>query len=1140
MAGQKGKNKIYQRIMVFMLAFMLVFSNIGTNLAVVWADDAVTATDAEAADTSEGTDNAGDDKDSADDADDMNGDSQDDSSQTGDQKDDNQSDNSQNDNSQSGESEDNETGDSENGENGNEGHDENLDNKDNPDNDVESDEKADDSGKIETGGDENGDKNNGGETDNGDVTGGDNTEVENGDTAEGEEKTEGGDTTEGEDTVKDGDTIVNGDTPENEDTTTSGPADGTGAAGGTGTSEVQDGEKEQVGITYKVVPEDGAVVSGDDSADVGGTAVFFVELKDGYTIKSVTADGEYLTALGASDEDAGEVIASEDYEYEITDIQNDITVIIALEKDAEETEGVLSTECDGVVITVEAVAGEMNPDIVEVAATPLEDEALQEAMMKAAAEAGKAYEETRIFDIRLLDKDGRELQPGCKVKVSFALPDVLSEETLSEENTIDADVFYLKEETDSEQTYTAENMDGRVNPESGEIEFETTHFTFYAFGILSAEAGQSADVEYDLTTKWAVSYPELAAETSEGIEVEVIQGDYKGKPYAAEIIYTIPEGYSGQIAVNAMMDVVNAMSGTTYMPGAAADCKITIINHSGRNYKYVDNSFVIATEDNEAAVNNGWVSAVGDNVRSFDGTLIPLPYTILRTKNTAIQSLYGVQSTSSVTDAQMEDDALDKKLKEYTNGAGEHPYPNGVKQLNEYFVDFYNAEFHLNAEKLEDFSEAYKSDGERKNGRDVLGTIIFNGNKSKTKETNPEIAAASYNYFYNHLLVIGPSGMGQPSIADWDQYTVGQSMRNVANGSGTAFEKLCQASWGNLASGGSYALDGFEMYLHGPATCNVYQNYNYGFGLGFELEPTDGDFTIKKVDEDGNTITSPATFHLYKLAENGTTPLYYTENGQWSENQAEAKALVTENGFVTVSGINVGTYYILEAEAPEGYDKAADPMRAELDSDGLMISFTNIKTAIPGEYQITINYYEKGTTNKLHTSETQLYKELESLDYDVTNLVTGVTIDGYTFDSWENLQQAGLSGAIGQNLVFNVYYTKTAAPDPGPTPDPTPDKPSGGSHTGGGGSGPNTNTSTPDGGPGAVTVIPEEGVPMAAAIPEAPDALITITEEDVPMAQLPKTGDTTGRRNEMLLLVSGVLLAFCTLIKKKKEMDSEL
>lgn len=131
---------------------------------------------------------------------------------------------------------------------------------------------------------------------------------------------------------------------------------------------------------------------------------------------------------------------------------------------------------------------------------------------------------------------------------------------------------------------------------------------------------------------------------------------------------------------------------------------------------------------------------------------------------------------------------------------------------------------------------------------------------------------------------------------------------------------------------------------------------------------------------------------------------------------------------------------------------------------------------------------------------------------------------------------------LGSNAAENVItitYTRTLEEhSQNPTPDPTPDdnRPSGGGSSGGSGGGPNTNTSTPAGGPGVPsTEIVPEPVPLAVLPETAPQAgVIIIEDEEVPLAALPKTGDR-GRRMEWMFMLSGSLLAACTVFGKKRE-----
>ncbi len=80
--------------------------------------------------------------------------------------------------------------------------------------------------------------------------------------------------------------------------------------------------------------------------------------------------------------------------------------------------------------------------------------------------------------------------------------------------------------------------------------------------------------------------------------------------------------------------------------------------------------------------------------------------------------------------------------------------------------------------------------------------------------------------------------------------------------------------------------------------------------------------TINKIDSNGQAITSDnASFVLYKT-EGGTNYYYSVSNGviSWVTDEADATTITTSDGTVTVSGLEDGTYYLKETEAPDGYN----------------------------------------------------------------------------------------------------------------------------------------------------------------------------------------------------------------------------
>ncbi len=110
-------------------------------------------------------------------------------------------------------------------------------------------------------------------------------------------------------------------------------------------------------------------------------------------------------------------------------------------------------------------------------------------------------------------------------------------------------------------------------------------------------------------------------------------------------------------------------------------------------------------------------------------------------------------------------------------------------------------------------------------------------------------------------------------------------------------------------------------------------------GSGGGDDPDYDDITVTKVDEDGNTITRVASFIVYK--KSGGDILYKTVSGSWTEDRDEAWKYYTRDGKFTVYDLKPGTYYIEEIKAPDGYQKAEEPLKVEVDGRDVKVQFEN-------------------------------------------------------------------------------------------------------------------------------------------------------------------------------------------------------
>ena len=340
--------------------------------------------------------------------------------------------------------------------------------------------------------------------------------------------------------------------------------------------------------------------------------------------------------------------------------------------------------------------------------------------------------------------------------------------------------------------------------------------------------------------KWHTSVIKMP-NTTEGVDVD-IGVESKGKYYYFSYIkYIINKDYKGEkINLNLGEDLIAAMNDKTYVPGDAKECEVIIVNESNYLYEYTKNSFYISTEDYNKYYDQGLATELKSTlgkVLTFDGNTLPISYTHLRTKNSAIVSLYSVSGTSKVTDEMINDATLDSKLRTILDSNGKSIY-NGLNDLDKYYLDFYNQKYNTNVTKLEDFDNKILRE-------------IFNGNvnRSNIYETNSEIARVGYNWFYNHLITISPVSINSLD----DSYSVGSYMKDYNNKQNTKYEEIITRDFGRITKG-EHKLEGFVMNLNPTDIVNAYQNYNFGFTMGLKLNMVNGSVTRHYVDTDGNKI----------------------------------------------------------------------------------------------------------------------------------------------------------------------------------------------------------------------------------------------------------------------------------------------
>lgn len=209
---------------------------------------------------------------------------------------------------------------------------------------------------------------------------------------------------------------------------------------------------------------------------------------------------------------------------------------------------------------------------------------------------------------------------------------------------------------------------------------------------------------------------------------------------------------------------------------------------------------------------------------------------------------------------------------------------------------------------------------------------------------------------------------------------------------------------------------------------------------------------------------------------------------------------------VSVTGSNVPSdpvyEFVLEAVTPGA---PMSELRSIKLKAGEKAAFGPVSYTVPNDYQYKI--YQKSAAQDYFTYDNNVYT--------VTVRVVNGESGGLNAEIWAIKDSSGQMAKTGEIAFTNAYtYTKP-----------------GGSGNGGGGSSSSGGGSS-SGGPGdGLTVIDDGQTPLSTILPET-----TIPENLLPLAMLPKTGDTTNVALWMLLMVvSGCGLVL--LMAYRKRMD---
>lgn len=419
-----------------------------------------------------------------------------------------------------------------------------------------------------------------------------------------------------------------------------------------------------------------------------------------------------------------------------------------------------------------------------------------------------------------------------------------------------------------------------------------------------------------------VEYKQMSPEIE--VTAELKKVDNKKIAY---VNIVIPEGAPADLVIS-FDSVIDAVQGISYVPGMIQNISVSITNNSGHQYSYKDNSFVLAPMDTSglgSLEDGSLLPALG-----YDGQYLWINNVGSMLPKYFYEEIFHVKNSAAVTFEMM------CQIYEYLEKAG-------YDSIADYLVSYYGySSWNELVADEKGLAEAMFSSGSTNNGIYPMSEAELNdmikkypwidkylyvqssGNELKVQIKWPEekIAALSYDYFYNDLyyFAYGKENVDKLiTTSNTNAYTKEHALGFYQ--AGEAANTEANAFFANLINSDAFnngSTVNFDMAfaLDGPGINNQYGNYSFGFYNVIELQQTDGDVTVSKVDPDGNTVNG-AEFVVGRVVNGETQYLGY--EGEWTADQQAAATFISENGSFTVEKLPFGDYFLQEIAAPDGY-----------------------------------------------------------------------------------------------------------------------------------------------------------------------------------------------------------------------------
>ena len=438
---------------------------------------------------------------------------------------------------------------------------------------------------------------------------------------------------------------------------------------------------------------------------------------------------------------------------------------------------------------------------------------------------------------------------------------------------------FALEETDSQQEVAQENTsrwqtlqpERKVTSEGLIIEYDIDVTISYFFEAV-ANVTITIPEDYELDT--IVIAPDVFQEISKAIS-EYLEDEYTG----------------------------NFEMSNDLQPGDSMTVNFTINNLSKYTYNYDETSFeIFPTEDIVYKQYTEEVTNPAKDTPLFNGETVNDNYHFNRTYNTALQALIPNSNNAAMTD-----EAIDSALREngYVNGFADYTkyllnfynnkyetnntrldqFPDGIireilgesdplynnttifnsiiwsspanpaikdeidealkehgyNSVEEYILEYYNKKYNTQATRIVDLSEEALDDLFSMQG--VEKGFTYN------LETNPDVIALSYDFFYNKNLSFG---FEDDTIRDAnsEDFSIGEYMRDEAKGDEVILENA-----GTLTPNSTSTIENTQLKNNGTYTLNAYLGYEFMVDLQWTYSALKGTVIAQYVDIFGNVLT---------------------------------------------------------------------------------------------------------------------------------------------------------------------------------------------------------------------------------------------------------------------------------------------